>query len=255
MLLDYLVTSQTRRTLVTLLWKEGFRGTMSDFCREGGLSMPSVRKELHALKEQSLVCADFVRGREVLSANDKHPQYELLVTLVSADAPTTTTNNKREVAKDERVRRALKALGAPLAVMGPRPPNMVLEEVVLDALELARRDATVARVLPVLLWKHKDELRWKALFKGVKGAESKHVLGFFLALTTLLSKEQLFASLASLLKDKRLRQPRYFFRGVESPRAKQLAKLKTPDIAHEWGFLMNMELDSFRSTFDKFAMS
>ncbi len=252
MLLDYLVTSQTRRKLVTLLWKEGFQGTVSDFCREGGLSMPSVRKELHALKEQSLVCADVVRGREVLSANDKHPQYELLVTLVFADTPTT---NKKEVAKDEGVRRALKALGAPLTVAGKGPPDMVLEEVVLDALELSRRDATVARVLPVLLWKHKDELRWKVLFKGVKGAESKHVLGFFLALTTLLSKEQLFASLASLLKDKRLRQSRYFFRGVESARAKQLAKLKTPDIAHDWGFLMNMELDSFRSTFDKFAVS
>lgn len=252
MLLDYLVTSQTRRKLVNLLWKEGFRGTISDFCREGRLSMPSVRKELRSLKDQSLVCADVVRGREVLRANDKHPQHGLLVALVSIDAPTT---DKREVKKDERVRRALKALGAPLTVTGPQPPRMVLEDVVLDALELARRDATVARVLPVLLWKQRGELRWKVLFKGVSGAENKHVLGFFLALTTLLSEEQQFASLASLLKDKRIRQSRHFFHGVESPRAKQLAKLKTPDIAHEWGFLMNMELDSFRTTFDKFAVS
>lgn len=49
----------------------------------------------------------------------------------------------------------------------------------------------------------------------------------------MLSNEQLFASLVPLLKDKRLRQSRYFFHGIESPRAKQLAKLKTPDIAHE----------------------
>jgi len=251
MLLDYLVTSQTRRGLVNLLWKEGFQGTMSDFCREGGLSMPSVRKELQAMKRQSLVRADVVRGREVLSANDKHPQHELLVTLVSADAPE---RNKREAVKDERVRRALKALGAPLTVTGPQPPKMVLEDVVLDALELSRRDATVARVLPVVLWKHRGGLRWKVLLEGVSGAESKHVLGFFLALTTVLSDEQQFASLASLLKDKRLRQSRYFFHGVESPRAKQLAKLKTPVIAQEWGFLMNMGLDSFRSTFDTFAV-
>jgi len=252
MLLNCLVTSQTRRELVNLLWKEAFRGTMSDFCREGGLSMPSVRKELHALKKQSLVCAEVVRGREVLSANDKHPQYKLLLALVSADAPAT---NKREMEKDKRVRRALKALGAPLTVTGPRPPKMVLEDVVLDALELSRRDATVARVLPVVLWKRRDELRWKVLLDGVSGAENKHVLGFFLALTTLLSDEQRFASLASLLKDKRLRQSRQFFYGVDSPRAKQLARLKTPAIAHEWGFQMNMGLDSFRSTFDKFAVS
>jgi hypothetical protein len=86
------------------------------------------------------------------------------------------------------------------------------------------------------------------------GRSSSKESGFFLALTTVLSDEQQFASLASLLKDKRLRGSRYFFHGVESPRAKQLAKLKTPVIAQEWGFLMNMGLDSFRSTFDTFAV-
>jgi hypothetical protein len=36
-------------------------------------------------------------------------------------------------------------------------------------------------------------------------------------------------------------------------RERQLAELKTPEVARKWGFRMNMGLDSFASMFEKGA--
>ena len=44
-----------------------------------------------------------------------------------------------------------------------------------------------------------------------------------------------------------------FFSGPQGPRALAATRRGTPSEARRWGFLMNMGLDSFRSTFDRFA--
>ena len=44
-----------------------------------------------------------------------------------------------------------------------------------------------------------------------------------------------------------------FFTGPHGPRALAVTRRNTPKEALRWGYLMNMGVDSFRSTFDKFA--
>ena len=44
-----------------------------------------------------------------------------------------------------------------------------------------------------------------------------------------------------------------FFTGPHGPRALAATRRNTPKEALRWGYLMNMGLDSFESTFDKFA--
>jgi hypothetical protein len=131
--------------------------------------------------------------------------------------------------------------------------NVDLEETLVAGAKLARRDATVARVMPLCLWHERSNVDWKRLLTSVYGADDKHTLGFFLELTTELSGDERFKSCAGLLRDKRVRTVHDFFMGRKTASARELAEAKTPKVAREWGFRMNMEYESFQSTFDKFA--
>jgi len=44
-----------------------------------------------------------------------------------------------------------------------------------------------------------------------------------------------------------------FFTGPHGPGSLAATRRNTPKEARRWGYLMNMGLDSFESTFDKFA--
>lgn len=60
------------------------------------------------------------------------------------------------------------------------------EEALVDAVRLARRDVTLARVLPVALSKQWKTLDRNRLKKAAVRAREKHAVGFFLALTAEL---------------------------------------------------------------------
>ena len=55
------------------------------------------------------------------------------------------------------------------------------------------------------------------------------------------------------LFDGRRRRVRMFFSGPHGPRALAATRRNTPREARRWGYLMNMGLDSYQSTFDRFA--
>jgi DNA-binding IclR family transcriptional regulator len=50
-MLDYLVTSRTRRALLHLLWVEGRSGSVSALARESGVNFSAVHRELDAMKD------------------------------------------------------------------------------------------------------------------------------------------------------------------------------------------------------------
>jgi hypothetical protein len=55
------------------------------------------------------------------------------------------------------------------------------------------------------------------------------------------------------LRDRRYKAPRdFFYAASHSRRQRQLAEEKTPQVARRWRLRMNMDLDAFRSTFEKF---
>jgi len=113
---------------------------------------------------------------------------------------------------------------------------------------LARRDAAVARTLPLCFWRQRDRLDARALSSLAITPEEKHAVAFFLALTAELGGDRRLLGLAEGLRDQRLTQRRPFFFGrASAPRDFPLAAT--------WGFDMNMDLDSFRTLFAKFAPS
>ena len=140
--------------------------------------------------------------------------------------------------------------GAPL--YGPQnltavpPPETALS----SALPLARTSASVARALPLALWKTRKKLNLDRLLKEAERRGQARTLGFFLDLTSRLSGDLAFARAAKKLRVRPLSRPTQFFRPTTA-RERKLAELRTPEVARKWGFRMNMEMDSFESMFNK----
>lgn len=174
-----------------------------------------------------------------------------LVELPGAAGPTVDELGSEA---SEAVRLGLSRLGAPIfgRVTGTANTTAGPEEVLVGALALSRVDASIARALPVAIWKtrrsvDRGRIRREATRRGLI-----RVWGFFLELTASLGGDPALAREARSLHGRLPRRPTPFFNGAEkSPYETKLAELRTPDVARRWGFRMNMTLDSFRSTFAK----
>ena len=168
----------------------------------------------------------------------------------------TTDGNpdtKKRARRSEKVRSWLASVGAPLGSAEPTGRVPQLEEVVAEALVLSHRDATVARVLPLVLWRQRDQLEFDRLLRETTRRDERQALGYFLEMAGRFGNEPRLVEAAAALHDKRRKRVRMFFVGPHGPRALAATRRNTPREALRWGFLMNMGVDSFRSTFDKFA--
>lgn len=142
--------------------------------------------------------------------------------------------------------------GAPLyggaAVEGLRAPG--LERVLARALPLSRRDATVARALPVLLWLQRARVDMAELQRRARRTGQARRLGFFLDLTGRLAGDDGLARAARGLRGSG-RPRRLDFFPTRGRLERQLAEAHTPPVARDWGYRMNMGMDSFESMFTK----
>ena len=207
-------------------------------------------KTRRRLQRTQLVVSERVGNKEVFAANAEHPHAATMRALVASDAPAAPPPRPRK--DDQRLRRRLATLGAPLAgvaplkVAPPAAPSEVVETLVRGA-ALARRDATVARSLPLCFWRLRDSLDVKALAALAARPEDKHTVGFFLELAGELGGDRRLAGMAELLRDRRRRSVHDFFL---SPSGRGEAARDFP-LAARWGFRMNMDLTSFRALFVK----
>lgn len=246
MLLSYLVVSRARRQLLQLLWVEGAFGSVSDLARRAEVSFAAAHRELETMRASGLATSERAGAALVYRANRGHPESELVLRLLGVGGTKKVLPLTGEA---DKVRGWLGAAGAPLLASRPVESRPPLEEALADGLALAHRDAAVARVLPVVLWTHRDKLDHGRLVRAATRRNERQALGFFLELTGLLGKDPRWASLAESLRDRRLRRARPFFVGTEGRLAVALARRKTQPLARRWGFLMNMELDRFASVF------
>jgi hypothetical protein len=248
--LDYLVTGRVRGELLRLVWGRGAVGSVSDLSRRAKVAFSAAHRELEAMREAGLARVERVGAALVYRAASGHRHAELLRQLAvgSDDREAATTADR-----DDQVRAWLARVGAPLGSTGAHGSVPVLEEVVAEALSLSHRDATVARVLPLLLWRQRDHLDFDRLRREATRRDEGQALGCFLELAGRLGDEPRLVDASGALRDKRRRRARMFFSGPHGPRALAATRRNTPKEALRWGYLMNLGLDSFRSTFEKFA--
>jgi hypothetical protein len=157
-------------------------------------------------------------------------------------------------ADPEQVQAWLAHLGAPLYGSTAVKPSDVPppERVFAEALPLARREASVARAMPLALYRSRRHLDFSLLRRLARERGQGRTLGFFLELTGELSGDRSLAREARpLAREARRRSRAVQFFKLRSPTERRLAELKTPTVARRWGFRMNMSADSFASMFRK----
>src|SRR5688572_29096691 len=82
-MLDYLVTSRTRRALLHLLWAEGRSGSVSALARESGVNFSAVHRELDAMKDAGLALSERLGPALEFRANRAHPCAGTLLSLLA----------------------------------------------------------------------------------------------------------------------------------------------------------------------------
>jgi hypothetical protein len=242
---DYLVTSRARRQLLRRLWVDRVSGSVSALARASGVSFAAAHRELEAMKAAGLTVAERNGVATVYRANLAHPQADVLTALLKA------TPRGRGDLEEQRLRGRLAALGAPLAGPARRNRRLPPEEVLADGLVLAHHSPTVARVLPVALWRQRDKLDYDQLEGAATQRDERQALGFYLELTGQLGGDRRLSRRARGLRDRRRTALRPFFSGGRGSFARAVAQEKSPALARRWGFLMNMELESFATAFRK----
>jgi hypothetical protein len=241
---DYLVTSKARRRLLLLLWSEGVAGTAGELAKLGGVGFASAHRELQAMKRLDLVVSERREGSTRFSANWKHPQANVLRELLTA-APTVRGR------KEESTREQAAALGAPVMVRHTPKPAADVEKSLVEAAALAHKDPGLARALPVAFYQQREQLDPKLLLLAARERSEKGAVGLFLDLTSELSGDRRFSDWARALRDRRVHCLRPFFHTRSAAIQANTQPDRSPRLAHRWGFRLDMDLDDFRSLFEK----
>lgn len=250
-MLDYLVTSRVRRELLRLVWGENRSGSVSELARAAKVNFSAAHRELEAMLRAGLVKTER-RGAELLCRQaSEHPQAELLRQLTKSESNQAPRAARRQDSEDE-VRGWLSRLGAPLHVAPSKGLMPAVEEVLTEALVLAHTDATVARVLPLVLWRQRDAMKLERLVEHATKRNEAQALGYFLEMAGRLGNDRSLVKAATLLVDRRRRRSRMFFAGPHGRHALAAARKRRSPLATRWGYFMNADEDSFRSLFDKF---
>jgi hypothetical protein len=90
-------------------------------------------------------------------------------------------------------------------------PECDLGAVLLRALEASRRDPTLARMLPVFIWRLRAELDIPAVVSRAKRLGRASELGYFLELAGTLGRAATLSRAAKTLRPHARRPPRLFF--------------------------------------------
>lgn len=243
------MTSKARRRLLDLLWRQDAAGSTTQLAALAGVGFASAHRELQGMQAAGLVVVARAAGATTYRANRAHPLADALRAVVATPAQRPAAN-----ADARRLRGQLAALGAPVQHEAVEPSRGPVEETVVRGVQLAHRDPDVARTLPVCLYKQRSVLDPERLRQHAVQLGEKRALGFFLDLTAELSGDRRFLAWMKPLRDRRYKASRdFFYTASHSRRQRRLAEEKTPKVARRWRLRMNMDLDAFRSTFEKFV--
>jgi DNA-binding transcriptional ArsR family regulator len=249
-LLEYLVPSRARREVLKALRARGSGLSARQLARTTGLAYSNVHRELERMKDAGLARSERVGNTVLCSWNAAHPAAKAMDRLLLA-----SEDGKAASPGDGTLFWNLKRWGAPLAHAGAKGEALSLEETLAYALVLARRHPEVARVWPVVFAKHRPDVDLRRLAQASGRLGQKRALGFFLALTRRLLKDESLAPGERALRDRRFRKTQDFFLTEDSERGRRLADLRTPALARDWRFRMNMPLESFQAPFEKFVLN
>jgi hypothetical protein len=235
--------------LLKLLWVDDIQASRNQLAHLAKAAYSATYAELEAMASEGLVTSVRKGKADVYSKNSKY--YGRAILLALLEKPKFSPNPAKNLS-DLDVQLNLVKFGAPLGVGGIANVDLRLEETLVETLLLARRDATVTRVLPVVIAMHKDKINFSRLEFLAREQKALSILGFFLDLTGSLAKCKKLHNEALKLKDLRRKKLENFFINRKVSRFEEILNEKhTPPIARSWLFLLNIGMDSFESLYRK----
>ena len=249
LLTELLPTGRWR--LLRALWLDGATDSVHALAKRYQLSYSSAHAELKRLEQASLAQSSVVGNSLVYRADKANPLADAVEALVHAsdDSESALQSGLPPL----RVRANLLALGAPLHCEAGPSADMTPEDAVAQGLRLSHGDPSLVRAYPVLLWRNRNRLNMDLLRQKATALSEKRTLGFFLELTGMLANDPSLRSLALTLKDRRFTKVRDFFELPRGKYSEALAEQRTPSVAREWRFRLDMDMDNFRHFYSKFC--
>ena len=234
--------------MLKLLWLDSVSGTASELTQKSGVAFAGAYKELKAMAESGLASLEWRNGRNVYTANRSHPMANLLRKMLKYE----DSGKSEDLDENAKLKENLAFFGMPVNVRKtPLESTERLESLLAKASNLAASDASVARAFPVFLRKVSPNLDFDVLKQESRKLGNKHRVGFFLDLAGELGQDSALKNAAKDFFDSRNKLQKPFFMNP-SKYSQKLAEERTPDLARKWGWSMNMGLDAFESTYQKF---
>lgn len=145
----------------------------------------------------------------------------------------------------------LRRVGAPLVRQGLPARRLTVSEVLGHSVSLARRRADVARVWPLVVFRHLKEVDWAVVFRCAGADHQEKALKFLLNVCGHLFG---YSKLPECGKPENLESVSEPFSLVpHGRRYRELEALRTPALAREWGFTLNTTLEHWAACFRKFS--
>ena len=255
-LLNFLSNSNSRNKLLALLWCEDVEASVHQLAELADIGYASAYNELRAMGKEGLAMS-VKKGRSVIfKKNQAYPHADLLHRILDAEGLKRSNVESGKDVTWADIKLNLVKFGAPLGVNGESNVDLTLEESINLGLNLAREDASVARVLPVVLAKNEKHINFARMIFLARKSRLEKTLGFFLELTAKLSGRARLKKESEKLYDLRYKKFEYFFLNQNMGRFTMLLTEKnTPNLARKWRFRMNMGIDSFENLFYRFIQT
>lgn len=243
-LFNYLFKNKESARLVELLWVDKVEASVNELSQLSGLSYSTTHEELQKMKSLDLVKMERSGKATLYSSALPEEEANVLVSLFAK--------------KKEEAKQTVSFDDFEMPLLGDyselQNEKMEVEELLVKAVYLSKKNASLLRALPLLLRKMGDNLDSNQLAYWSKRYETNRELGFLLELTAQLTKNKKYSRLANKFKDKRWAKPDYYFErdfGLKGFQAIAVDR-HTPELAKKWYLKLNMGLDSFQSFYSKY---
>jgi hypothetical protein len=192
----YFLKSNEHRTFLELLVSGSTAYSKTDLAKLSGLPYATTHAEVAKLESMGVLAKESSGGRTTYRMSlpsDLKQALLLLFNLKGRDQSVKTENN---------VRASLQELGAPLVLDAQRSvrfvPEKSLEETLVRSAVHAKKDPSVARTLPLALFKNLDSLDQELLKYWATKLKAKQELGMFLELSAELAHSPKLKKLSKL---------------------------------------------------------
>jgi hypothetical protein len=244
-LLSYLFKNKESVRLVELLWVDKLQASVNELSHLSGLSYSTTHEELQRMKSLGLVKMERSGKATLFSSALADNEADVLVSLFATK-------------KKAGVRKTFSFDDFKMPLLGDyselQSEKMEVEELLVKAVHLSKKNASLLRALPLLLRKMGDNFDFNQLAYWSKRYETNRELGFLLELTAQLTKNKKYNKLAKKFKDKRWAKPDFYFESDFELAGFQAIAVdrNTPELAKKWYLKLNMGLDSFQSFYSKY---